>query len=619
MSASVLAADAKSKSGAVVEKEPESLIEPFTPPPLSELDKTAEWIDQPVVDFMSRLAEEQAKSKPLTGVAEALKLKNDSSAANAKILSALGRLPADPKVVNWEATINRHTAGDVKSTNPIMISSVTEFDVAGLTGFGLFGNDWNLQMAASSDSVRDWKSSKDRLKDKIVLRDDLTWSDGHPITAHDIVYTWRLIMNPRVPVPAVRSGTDKLRWIEAYDDHTLVFFHKEALATNVENISFPILPKHIYEKTAPEDPSLSHSPEHVKLESAPVTGGPYEFRSRISGQEIVVERRESYYMHGGKQVRDKPYFKTVRIRVMEDTNTALLALKKGEIDEMILTPSQWTSRTNDADFYARNTKATGLEWVYFYFGWNLKQPFFTDVRVREAMGYAFNHEKLLKNLCYGLYEPANGIFYHSAWMAPKKALPYYKHDPDKAEDLLDAAGWTDHDNDGVRDKVIDGKLRKFEFTMLCANIADRIEVCKLLQQNLDEIGVKMNVRPLEFATFQQKTHDKDFEAMHAGWGAGSDPDSSENIWKTGEPRNYVSFSNPEVDKLYEAGRHEFDRAKRAAIYAKIDELIYAEQPYTFLYFRNSFYGFDKHLRGYKFSPRGPFNYSPGFSSIWMAE
>ena len=105
--------------------------------------------------------------------------------------------------------------------------------------------------------------------------------------------------------------------------------------------------------------------------------------------------------------------------------------------------------------------------------------------------------------------------------------------------------------------------------------------------------------------------------MYGGWGTGTDPDSSENIWKTGEPRNYVGYSNPEVDKLYIEGRKEFDKTKRAAIYAKIDELIYADQPYTFLYFRNSFYGFSKQLRGYKFSPRGPFSYSPGFGSLWM--
>ena len=101
---------------------------------------------------------------------------------------------------------------------------------------------------------------------------------------------------------------------------------------------------------------------------------------------------------------------------------------------------------------------------------------------------------------------------------------------------------------------------------------------------------------------QEKNQKKEFDAMYGGWGTGTDPDTSDNIWKTGEPRNFVSYSNAEVDKLYEAGRQEFDREKRAAIYARIDELIYADQPYTFLYFRNSFYGFDKKLRGLQVQP-----------------
>jgi peptide/nickel transport system substrate-binding protein len=126
------------------------------------------------------------------------------------------------------------------------------------------------------------------------------------------------------------------------------------------------------------------------------------------------------------------------------------------------------------------------------------------------------------------------------------------------------------------------------------------------------------VRPLEFTVLQQKTSDHDFQAMFGGWGTGTDPDTSDNLFVTREARNFVQYSNAEVDKLYKLGRKEFDRGKRAEIYGRIAEQIYADQPYTFLYFRNSFYAFNKSLRGYHFSPRGPFNYSPGFNAIWKA-
>ena len=110
---------------------------------------------------------------------------------------------------------------------------------------------------------------------------------------------------------------------------------------------------------------------------------------RARRQEIVLTRREGWYMHNGKQVRDKPYFKEIRFRVIEDPSIALLAVKNGEIDEMLLTAEQWMTQTGDDDFYRLNTKASGVEWTFFAFQWNTKTPFFSDVRVRKAMSYAF--------------------------------------------------------------------------------------------------------------------------------------------------------------------------------------------------------------------------------------
>ena len=295
-----------------------------------------------------------------------------------------------------------------------------------------------------------------------------------------------------------------------------------------------------------------------------------------------------------------------------------MSLKAGEVDEALLTAEQWMTQTGGDDFYRANTKASGVEWVSFHFNWNMKRPYFTDLKVRQAMSYAFNYDEMLNKLYYGLYQPCNGIFHSEAWMAPKVPLPFYKQDLAKAEKLLDEAGWTDHDGDGIRDQEIDGRSVPFEFTILCANIPDRVALCTLLKENLDQIGIVCNVRPLEFTVLQQKTIDHDFDASLGGWGSGSDPDSSENIWGTGQGRNYGHYSNAEVDQLYIAGRKEFDREKRAAIYAKIAELIYADQPYTFLYYRNAFYGFNKSLRGYNYSPRGPYLYTPGFDSIWKA-
>ncbi|WP_425614808.1 ABC transporter substrate-binding protein [Anatilimnocola sp. NA78] len=596
------------------------LVADFTPPPLSELDAKAEWIDKPVLDGMVLLKEKQAGETPRVTVAEALALKNDSAEANEKILSALGRLPADEKDVNWDGEIIRHAPFDVKSTNPLLSSSVTESDVNGLTGFGLFGFDWNFKPFASKDAVVSWQTSKDLLYDKVVLRNDLTWSDGKPITAHDVEFSFRLIMTEAVPVPAQRSGTDKIKYIKAYDDHTLVYFHKEALATNVWNVNFSVVPKHIYDnpKELAADPTLQHGDYWVKYEKAPVSGGAYVFANRTLGQEALLERRDSYYMHDGKQVRDKPYFKTIRFKMMKDSAASLLQLKGGDLDEMILTPAQWLNETTNDEFYKNSTKAYGLEWTSFHFLWNCTNPLFADKKTRWAMSYAMDHQQLLEKLRFGLDEPCNGIFHPTSRWAPKDPPKPLEQDLKKAAELLKEAGWADTDNDAVLDKMIDGKKVKFEFGILVVDKADRIAICTLLKQNLEKIGVICTVRPLEFSVLQDKLQKKEFQAAFGGWGTGADPDTSYNIWGSTEERNYANYINPEIDELFAKARREFDEEKRAEIYGKIHLILWEDQPYTWLYFQNAYYGFNKGLRGYMFSPRGPYHYSPGFSSIYRA-
>jgi peptide/nickel transport system substrate-binding protein len=595
------------------------LIEPFDPPTLEELEKGVKWVDRPVIDTLKLLREHKAKEpKPQITAAEALAMKNDSDEANEKILSALSVLaPEDGAGVDYDATIRRAILQECASLCPILSSSMSEQEYMSLTGFGLFSFDWEFNPLASADCVVSWQASEDGLYDKVVLRDDLTWSDGKPITAHDIEFSYRAIMSSQVPVPAMRSGTSDIKLVKAYDDHTLVYFHKKPLATNVWNVNFAIIPKHVYADSIAEDPTLKTSRYHAQIEEKPVTGGAYELASRTRGTGMLLKRRESYYMHNGKQVRDKPYFKEVRLRIIEDQNTSLLALKAGQIDDTRLGAEQWLTQTDGPDFYNNNTKVRGEEWTCFFIGWNLADPLFEDVRVRRAMAHAMDYEEMLDDLCFGLYQRCYGPYSKGSWMYPEKPAPLYEFDLDKAEDLLDEAGWVDDDGDGVREKTVNGRKIPFEFTLLVSNKPDRIAICNLLRENLENIGVECKIQPLEAAVFQERVFKKQFQAEMAGWGAGADPSTSKNVYGTDEDRNYGAYTNKEVDRLFDEGEHEFDREKRGEIYGQIANLIYEDQPCMFLYEQSSFFGFNKRLRGYKFSPRGPFSYGPGFSSLWM--
>ena len=124
------------------------------------------------------------------------------------------------------------------------------------------------------------------------------------------------------------------------------------------------------------------------------------------------------------------------------------------------------------------------------------------------------------------------------------------------------------------DNEFDGQLEgvkrsNFEFTIAVSNRSDRIALCELLRENLDQIGIVCNVRPVEFPVLQQMARDHKFPDQFAGWGTGTDPDTSENLWTTkaiDSGRNYVAYSNPEIDKLFQDGKYELDPEKRRKIY-----------------------------------------------------
>ncbi len=585
----------------------------FVPPSWKALEGAATWIDRPVRDSLQALRDELAAEPPLAPVAEALAMRNDSTAANALILSALGQLPGEGEA-DPDARLVRHLRADIGSTNPIMRDTQAEFDILGLTDFGLFSFDRRMEPFATAETVASWQTSADGLADKVVIRDDLSWSDGRPITAHDVAFSYGVIMDDDVRVPSVRGGTDQLRGVHAYDERTVVFFHRERMATNPWNLNFPIIPRHAYEPGWRDDPTLRTSPAHRALEENPVCGGPYKIVEWKRGERIVLRRREEWSTVDGRRVRDVPFFREICFLIIDDPARALAALREGEIDEMPLTPEQWQA-TDDA-FYEHCTKVAAPEWTAAFFAWNIRSPLFADRRVRRAMTYAFDHQRMLGDLCHGLYQPSTGPFHESSWVVPRKRQAPANQDLDRAQQLLDESGWTDSDSDGVRDREIDGRLVPFEFTMLVHDQPLRVRTCELLRDDLARIGVRMSVLPMEHSLLVDRTQARRFEAWHGGWGAAADPDATESAWKTGGLRNLVGYSNPQLDLLYDEGRRELDRTKRGERYARIQELLWEDQPVTWLYWRAGLHAFSKEIRGYVFSPRGPFNFSPGARSLW---
>ncbi len=582
--------------------------------------KKVRWVPQPCVDFFEHLRKARAAEPALATEEEALSLKNDGAAANKKILSGLGRLPISDGEVDWDATWNRFLAGEPTTLNPIFGSSRYEqwmneiiFPVMPI------GPDWKFDHFGDLEYIESWERSEDLLMDKVVFRGDLTWSDGKPLTAYDVEFSWKTLMDKRVRVSAYRQLAEGLRNVKAYDARTVVYFQKEALPTNHMHIAWPIIPRHVIQPCLAADPTL----QNCGFNREPVTNGPYKFVSWAPNQEIVVERREEWYQSArGQRIRQKPFFQRIRFRILPDNTTRLLAFRTGQIDEIQLDSDQWAKETTGADFYKKNTKAAGEEWSYAYVGWNAQSkppnPFFGDKRVRRALALALDHDFLLNDLFSGVHRPGEGIFYPASWMAARDLKPLHR-DLDQAERLLQEAGWKDSDKDGILDKAINGKVVPFEFTVACPRGGSGTKVANLMVSSLPKIGVRCRLVEPEQVAFFKDLLDRKYQAFLMAMGTGTDPDTSANLWTTAAikgGRNYSGFSNERVDELYEKGKRELDRKKRAEIYAEIDRIIYEEHPITVLLYQQTLWGFSKLLRGYNPSPRGFYNFSPGPHSVW---
>ena len=529
--------------------------------------------------------------------------------------------PDDAAAIALDETLIRNIDGNPSNLNPLFGSSAYEQYLSAVLFTGLFSFDEKMQWTVNHDIVESFEESDDHLIYMVKMKPGLSWQDGEPFTADDVCWSWQEILDERVPCPAVRNGTDQIVGCKVVDDLTLEIRHKEALPTNPWNALFPILPKHLYEKDVAKNPDLKSGDYYEKLNRAPVGSGPYRFVEWVANDKIVLERWDGY---AGK----KPHFKRMIFRIIPDDNTLLLTFNKGEIDEFRMSAKQFATQTlQGSDFAKVGVKCLAPQWAFSYIGWNQdgSNPFFSDVRVRQAMTYATDTKRMIRDLAYNLYEPCHGIFHPNApWYNPEVKLMTF--DLDRAGALLDEAGWKiDENHEGWRYGVVDGQPVKFEFTLLIPQGSDIArDLAAIMQEDLRGIGVDMKTQILEWATFQERTRKHEFQASTAAWGTGTDPDTLWNLWRSDQydpqgnfGRNYGGYRNARVDELFELARHEFDFDTRRAYYQEIQQLIYDEQPYTFLWNRGTLWAFNQRIHGITTSPRGVFGFDPAEAGWWV--
>lgn len=509
-----------------------------------------------------------------------------------------------PEYGDW---LIRNLSTDPTILNPVLSTDLYATYVQSLIFDAMIDIDKDLNFIPRV--AKSWEISEDKLSYIFHLREDVKFSDGVPLTSADVKFTYDMIIHPEVPALNKKADYEKVEKVEAPDPYTIKVTYKEPYSPGLESWGMLILPKHIYEA---ED-IYNGFVKNEKRNREPIGSGPYKFVKWDTAQEIVLETNENYWDR-------KPYIDKVIFRIIPEQSTSFQALKTGDLDIDTLSAVQWEQESNSPEFLNMYNKLKYYTMGFSYIGWNAdgSNPFFTDARVRRAMTYALNRKSILENIYKGLGKLATGPFYPLSW-AHDNSIEPYPFDLDKAEELLDEAGWKfkETGDDGYRYK--DGK--KFSFEMIYVKGASSTDALLTTYKNdLDEIGVEMKLKPLEWTVFiEEHVHKFNFEATIQGWSLSIDPDPY-LIWHSsqrGPGLNYVAYNNPEVDRLCEEGRKEFDIEKRRKMYHRIHQILHDEQPYTFLFFRPSLVAVNKRFRNVEPSPQGVYMYYPGMTNWFV--
>jgi peptide/nickel transport system substrate-binding protein len=476
--------------------------------------------------------------------------------------------------------------GEPSNLIPMLAGDSASFDVAGLIFNGLVKYDTDIRVIG--DLAESWDISKDGLVITFHLRKNVRWTDGVEFTADDVLFGFNTITNEKTPT-AYSEDFKQVKKAEVLDRYTFRVTYGKPFAPALTTWgSLVILPKHLLEGKDITKTDFSRNPVGL---------GPYKLQKWVSGQELVLDSYHDYF-------EGRPYIDHYIYRIIPDSATMFLELQTGGIDMMGLTPLQYTKQTDTEYFKINFQKFRYPQFVYTYMGFNLKHPFFKDIRVRQAIAHAIDKSEIVDVVLFGLGSVATGPYVPNTWPYNPN-VKQYAYDPAKARQLLKEAGWKDTDGDGILRK--DG--RPFEFTIL-TNMGNtlRINTATIIQYRLAKVGIKVNIRTLEWSTFVNEFIDKRrFQAVILGWSIDRDPDQYD-IWYSGKTKdkefNFVSYSNPEVDALLEKGRRTFDITERKKAYYRIQEILAEELPYIFLYVPDATPIVQSRFKGIKPSPIG---------------
>ncbi len=395
------------------------------------------------------------------------------------------------------------------------------------------------------------------------LHEGVRWHDGAPFTSRDVKFTYDAIMDDRVASPR-KPDYELVLSVETPDPLAVRVVYRRPFSPALESWMMSILPAHLLAEVAPDQWPLTFN-------RAPVGTGPFKFAEWKTNQFVRVARYDDYF-------KGRPHLDGIVFRTLPDPLTLRLAFETRQVDFWSADPWAVGSFREDERF----TLFTSPSNSYNYVGWNLRRPMFQDLRVRQALAHAVNVDQMIRYVLYGYGTQSTGIFTPEMWFFNPDVQPL-AYDPEKAKQLLDEAGWVPGP-DGVR--VKDGQ--RFAFTLITNNgNVIRSDIATLVQENLRAVGIEVTVEMYEWAVFLKRfVNQGEFDAVVLGWALGQGFDQFQ-IWHSSqtEPErlNMVGYQSWEADRLLESIREEFDRAEIIRQCGELQQLIYDDQPYLFLF------------------------------------
>jgi peptide/nickel transport system substrate-binding protein len=490
----------------------------------------------------------------------------------------------DSGVPSYGDTIVVSSIGEPSNLIPLLSSDSPSHEVASYIYNGLVKYDRNLNIVG--DLAESWDVSRDNLSITFHLRKNVTWHDGKPFTAHDVMYTYKVTVDPKTPT-AYAGDFRLVKKAEVPDDYTFRVTYGRPFAPALMSWGIAVMPRHLLEGR-----EITSSP----LRRAPIGTGPFMFKEWVAGDRVVLTVNPRYF-------EGRPYLDRYMMRIIPDSATTFLELKQNGIDMAGLTPMQTLRQTDFPKFRREFNKFKYLSFSYVYLGYNLRHRFFKDKRVRQAISYGINKQEIIDGILLGEGVEATGPFKPDMW-AYNKDVKKYGYDREKALTLLAEAGFQ---------KGADGILQKdgvpFEFTVLVNQGNDvRIRCAELIQRRLSEMGIKIKIRVLEWAALINEFIDKrNFEAVMLGWTISQDPDPFD-IWHSSKQGtkelNFIGFENKEADELLVKARHTMDREERKKYLFRFQEVLAEEQPLTFLFVPYANVAVQKRFKGIDPGPVG---------------